>query len=108
MWNNFNGQEFPEKLEKKLAIHIIHLILQKELDGFLDYTRMKFVGFKLQDDRTTLAGMPKPIHEGVRILNNYIYKSLGEVSLYYACYRYCLYLLVNLGKHKAHCCQALN
>ena len=42
---------------------------------------MKFVGFKLQDDRTTLAGMPKPIHEGVRILNNYIYKSLGEVSL---------------------------
>ena len=82
MWNNFNGQEFSDKLENKLAIHIIHLILQKELDGFLDYTRMKFVGFKLQDDRTTLAGMPKPIHEGVRILNNYIYKSLGEVITY--------------------------
>jgi len=56
-------------------------VRQKELDGFLDYTRMKFVGFKLQDDRTTLAGMPKPIHEGVRILNNYIYKSLGEVQI---------------------------
>ena len=61
--------------------HVFLFHLQKELDGFLDYTRMKFVGFKLQDDRTTLAGMPKPIHEGVRILNNYIYKSLGEVSL---------------------------
>merc|ERR1712241_176604 len=44
-------------------------------------TRMKFVGFKLQDDRTTLAGMPKPIHEGVRILNNYIYKSLAELQI---------------------------
>jgi len=56
-------------------------VRQKELDGFLDYTRMKFVGFKLQEDRTTLAGLPKPIHEGVRILNSYLYKSLGEVQI---------------------------
>ena len=48
------------------------LFLQKELDGFLDYTRMKFVGFKLQEDRTTLAGLPKPIHEGVKILNRWL------------------------------------
>merc|ERR1712241_427944 len=44
-------------------------------------TRMKFVGFKLQDDRTTLAGMPKPIHEGVRILNSHMYKSLAELQV---------------------------
>ena len=36
---------------------------------FLDYTRTKFVGFTLEGDRTTLAGLPQPIHEGVRILS---------------------------------------
>ena len=54
---------------------------QKDLDSFLDYTRMKFVGFTLKDDRTTLAGLPEPIHEGVRILNSHMYKSLAELQI---------------------------
>ena len=39
---------------------------------FLDYTRPKFVGFTLEGDRTTLAGLPQPIHEGVRILSKHM------------------------------------
>ena len=56
-------------------------VRQKDLDSFLDYTRMKFVGFTLKDDRTTLAGLPEPIHEGVRILNSHMYKSLAELQI---------------------------
>lgn len=29
---------------------------------------MKFVGFMLPNDRVSLAGLPQPIHEGVRVL----------------------------------------
>ncbi|KAG0429221.1 hypothetical protein HPB47_023835, partial [Ixodes persulcatus] len=39
-----------------------------DVDAFLDSTRLKFVGFQLPDDRTTLAGLPEPIHEGLRVL----------------------------------------
>lgn len=53
----------------------------KELDSFLDNTRTKFVGFSLSEDRTTLAGLPQPIHEGVRILRSHMYKSLAEVQI---------------------------
>jgi hypothetical protein len=42
---------------------------------------MKFVGFTLEDDRTTLAGLPHPIHEGVAILNKHMYRSLAEVQI---------------------------
>ena len=40
----------------------------KDLDQFLDTTRLKFVGFMLPNDRVSLAGLPQPIHEGVRVL----------------------------------------
>ena len=73
---------------------------QKDLDQFLDYTRLgkatafniervcnplfhriKFVGFTLENDRTTLAGLPQPIHEGVDVLRKHMYKSLAEVQI---------------------------
>lgn len=56
-------------------------VRQKDLEQFLDYTRIKFVGFTLEDDRTTLAGLPQPIHEGVEILRKHMYKSLAEVQI---------------------------
>jgi len=56
-------------------------VRQKDLDQFLDYTRTKFVGFTLEGDRTTLAGLPQPIHEGVRILSKHMYRSLSEVQI---------------------------
>ena len=56
-----------------MLIRIIMLAIIS--DQFLDYTRTKFVGFTLEGDRTTLAGLPQPIHEGVRILSkgHYLY-----------------------------------
>ncbi|CAL4187254.1 unnamed protein product, partial [Meganyctiphanes norvegica] len=43
-------------------------VRQKDIDNFLDTTRVKFVGFPLQGDRISLAGLPQPIHEGVKVL----------------------------------------
>ena len=42
---------------------------------------MKFVGFTLDNDRATLAGLPQPIHEGVAILKKHMYRSLAEVQV---------------------------
>lgn len=41
---------------------------QKDLMLFLDHTRAKFVGFQVRNDHTSLAGLPQPIHEGVKVL----------------------------------------
>lgn len=41
---------------------------QKDLEQFLDTTRMKFVGFQVKNDLASLAGLPHPIHEGVKVL----------------------------------------
>lgn len=43
-------------------------VRQKDIDQFLENSRMKFVGFSLQGDRESLAGLPQPIHEGIKIL----------------------------------------
>ncbi|KAG8192206.1 hypothetical protein JTE90_009966 [Oedothorax gibbosus] len=52
----------------------------KEIDNFLDHTRMKFVGFQLQNDQTSVAGLPLPIHEGLKVLKQHMYISLAEVQ----------------------------
>jgi hypothetical protein len=54
---------------------------QKDLDQFLESTRVKFVGFALQGDRVSLAGLPQPIHEGVEVLKHNMYTSLAEVQI---------------------------
>nr|CAD7265914.1 unnamed protein product [Timema shepardi] len=54
---------------------------QKDLDLFLENTRVKFVGFPLQGDRVSLAGLPQPIHEGVDVLKHNMYTSLAEVQI---------------------------
>ena len=53
----------------------------KDVETFLDSSRMKFVGFKLQDDVSSLVSLPHAIHEGARVLNKHIYKSLAEVQI---------------------------
>lgn len=45
---------------------------QKDLEAFLEHTRKKFVGFAIKDDLTTLIGLPKPIHESIKILKQVI------------------------------------
>lgn len=43
-------------------------VRQKDVDMFLDVSRLKFVGYRLQGDRESLAGLPYPIHEGLNTL----------------------------------------
>jgi len=49
----------------------VHVLFcsQKDLDLFLEHTRAKFVGFSVKNDTRSLAGLPQPIHEGVKVLN---------------------------------------
>lgn len=53
----------------------------KDLEMFLDHTRSKFVGFQVKSDHTSLAGLPQPIHEGVKVLRQHLYISLSEVQI---------------------------
>ncbi|XP_032243066.1 striatin-interacting protein 1 homolog [Nematostella vectensis] len=53
----------------------------RDLDNFLDNTRIKFVGFQLRSDRSTIAGLPLPIHEGLRVLKKHMYTSLSEMQI---------------------------
>lgn len=39
------------------------------------------MGFKVLNDNESLAGLPKPIHEGVQVLKDHIYISLAEVQI---------------------------
>ncbi|CAG2100909.1 unnamed protein product [Medioppia subpectinata] len=56
-------------------------VRQTDIDTFLDHTRLKFVGYVLPNDRTTTAGLPEPILEGIAILERHIYVSLSEAQM---------------------------
>ncbi|XP_053974419.1 striatin-interacting protein 1 isoform X1 [Hylaeus volcanicus] len=56
-------------------------VRQQDVDTFLDVSRLKFIGYKLQGDRESLAGLPQPIHEGVNTLKRHMYTSLAEVQI---------------------------
>lgn len=47
-------------------------VRQKDIDQFLDVTRNKFIGFTLPEDNQSLAGLPQPIHEGFKTLQQVI------------------------------------
>lgn len=46
----------------------------KDLEMFLEHTRAKFVGFQVKHDKESLAGLPQPIHEGVKVLKQVQYQ----------------------------------
>lgn len=58
-------------------------VRQKDVDMFLDMSRLKFVGYKLQGDRESLAGLPQPIHEGLSTLKRVrkIFNSCKNISI---------------------------
>lgn len=58
---------------------------QKDVDTFLEVARMKFVGYKLQGDRESLAGLPQPIHEGVTTLK----------KVYFGLLQYCKPIVIS-------------
>lgn len=72
--------ETPEPPKAK-GLPWIPKVRAKDLDNFLDNTRMKFVGFPLPGDRDTLIGLPEPIHEGVSVLKQHMYTSLAELQI---------------------------
>ncbi|XP_076759867.1 striatin interacting protein isoform X1 [Xylocopa sonorina] len=56
-------------------------VRQKDVDTFLEVSRLKFVGYNLEGDRQSLAGLPQPILEGVNTLKRHMYTSLAEVQI---------------------------
>lgn len=56
-------------------------VRQKDLESFIEHTRDKFVGLTVKGDVTSMAGLPKPIHEGIKVLKKKIYVSLSEVQM---------------------------
>lgn len=65
--NDFRPQTPPTPLIIK-GLPWIPKVRHKDLQFFLDQTRIKFLGFKLDNDIETLIGLPDPIHESVAIL----------------------------------------
>ncbi len=76
-----NGSQPPPTPREHRALPWTPKVRQKDLDIFLDHTRRKFVGFQVPSDRSTLAGLPQPIHEGVNVLKKHVYVSLSEVQI---------------------------
>ncbi|XP_034948601.1 striatin-interacting protein 1 homolog isoform X2 [Chelonus insularis] len=56
-------------------------VRQKDVVAFLDTSRLKFVGYTLENDSESLIGLPQPIHEGVQTLKRHMYTSLAEVQI---------------------------
>lgn len=56
-------------------------IRQKDIEAYLENERLKFFGFQLPDDRTTVAGLPRPIQESLDALKKHIYISLSEIQI---------------------------
>ncbi|XP_055910947.1 striatin-interacting protein 1 homolog [Eupeodes corollae] len=56
-------------------------VRQKDVDQFLDISRNKFIGYSLINDHESLAGLPQPIHEGVKTLRKHMYTSLADIQI---------------------------
>ncbi|KAL3853320.1 hypothetical protein ACJMK2_016869 [Sinanodonta woodiana] len=56
-------------------------VRQKDLEFFLEQTRAKFVGFQVKQDLNSLAGLPQPIHEGIKVLKQHLYIALSELQI---------------------------
>ena len=56
-------------------------VRHKDIDAFLEQARIKFIGFNIPQNRTTIAGLPEPILEGLRTLQKHLYISLSELQI---------------------------
>lgn len=79
----YDSQQFspvpPIKLKNSLPWS--PKVRQKDIDLFLDISRNKFVGYSLHGDHDSIAGLPNPIHEGLRTLKKHMYVSLAEIQI---------------------------
>lgn len=65
------GPQSPTFLEIK-SLPWLPKTRHKDLQFFLDQARIKFLGFKLDNDIETLVGLPDPIYESAYILKQVI------------------------------------
>ncbi|XP_077328452.1 striatin-interacting protein 2 [Lithobates pipiens] len=56
-------------------------VREKDIENFLEMSRNKFIGFTLGHDTDTLVGLPRPIHESVKILKQHKYISISDVQI---------------------------
>jgi len=56
-------------------------VRSKDIEAFLDTSRQKFVGYRLQGDVKSLTGLPPSVLEGVKVLNQFVYQSLAETQI---------------------------
>ncbi|CAK9819050.1 Striatin-interacting protein 1 [Anthophora plagiata] len=56
-------------------------VRQKDVDTFLEVSRLKFFGYNLEGDRESSAGLPQPILESLNTLKRHMYTSLAEVQI---------------------------
>ncbi|XP_073508616.1 striatin-interacting protein 2 isoform X3 [Phyllobates terribilis] len=56
-------------------------VRQKDIEDFLEMSRNKFIGFTLGHDTDTLVGLPRPIHESVKILKQHKYVSVADILI---------------------------
>lgn len=69
--NSLRPQTPPLPLAVK-GLPWIPKVREKDLQLFLDQTRIKFLGYKFDNDIETLIGLPDPIYESVNILKQVI------------------------------------
>ncbi|XP_063782797.1 striatin-interacting protein 2 [Pseudophryne corroboree] len=56
-------------------------VRDKDIESFLEMSRNKFIGFTLGHDTDTLVGLPRPIHESVKILKQHKYVSTADIQI---------------------------
>ncbi|KAG8440097.1 hypothetical protein GDO86_006040 [Hymenochirus boettgeri] len=56
-------------------------VREKDIESFLEISRSKFIGFTLGHDTDTLVGLPRPIHESVKILKQHKYVSVADIQI---------------------------
>ncbi|KAM9313402.1 striatin-interacting protein 2 [Gastrophryne carolinensis] len=56
-------------------------VREKDIENFLEMSRSKFIGFTLGQDTDTLVGLPRPIHESVKILKQHKYVSVADIQI---------------------------
>lgn len=76
-----HGSQSQSHANQSKGLPWVPKVRQRDIDYFLDCTRLKFVGYQLMNDRTSLAGLPEPIHEGLKVLQQHMYVSLSEVQI---------------------------
>ncbi|PAA67327.1 hypothetical protein BOX15_Mlig009864g1 [Macrostomum lignano] len=74
-------QQQLQQQQQSRCLHWRPKVSERDLEAYLQQVRAKFVGFRVQGDLTSLAGLPAPIHESVKVLRQNLYVSLAEMQM---------------------------